>query len=282
MGLGPIDLVTLAEAREAARDPRRKARIKGIDPLDKRDARRERARQDAAKVTTFAEAADGYIEAHKDGWKNLKHRQQWANTLAIYAGPVFGSLPVDVADTSLVLTALEPVWTQKPETASRLRGRIESVLDWAAARGLREGETPARWRGHLENLLPARAKLAAVKHHRAVPWREMPEAWAKIAGAKGVGAAALRFTILAACRSGEVRGARWSEIDLDATEWNVAAKRMKAGRAHRVPLSGAALAVLAEMKPHARGDDSLVFPSNRPGKADLRRVRERRAKAAPN
>ena len=266
MGLGPVDLVPLAEAREKARQARRKL-LDGIDPLDERAAEKRAAEVERARAVTFADAAERFIAAQEAGWRNRKHRQQWRSTLRTYAEPVFGKLPVAEVDTDLVLRALEPIWTEKPETASRLRGRIEAVLDWAAARRLREGENPARWKGHLDTLLPARSKVAAVKHHKAVPWREVPDAMARIAGAGGIGAAALRFAVLTACRSGEVRGARWAEIDMDAREWVVPAERMKARKAHRVPLSDAAMAVLEEMRPLAGGGDGLVFPSTKPGRS---------------
>lgn len=266
MGLGPVDLVPLAEAREKARQARRKL-LDGIDPLDERAAEKRAAEVERARAVTFTDAAEGFIAAQEAGWRNRKHRQQWRSTLRTYAEPVFGKLPVAEVDTDLVLRALEPIWTEKPETASRLRGRIEAVLDWAAARKLREGANPARWKGHLDTLLPARSKVAAVKHHKAVPWREVPDAMARIAGAGGIGAAALRFAVLTACRSGEVRGARWAEIDMDAREWVVPAERMKARKAHRVPLSDAAMAVLEEMRPLAGGGDGLVFPSTKPGRS---------------
>jgi integrase len=265
MGLGPVDLVPLAEAREKARQARRKL-LDGIDPLDERAVEKRAAEVERARAVTFADAAEGFIAAQEAGWRNRKHRQQWRSTLRTYAEPVFGKLPVAEVDTDLVLRALEPIWTEKPETASRLRGRIEAVLDWAAARKLREGANPARWKGHLDTLLPARSKVAAVKHHKAVPWREVPDAMARIAGAGGIGAAALRFAVLTACRSVEVRGARWAEIDMDGREWMVPAERMKARKAHRVPLSDAAMAVLEEMRPLAGGGYGLVFPSTKPGR----------------
>lgn len=266
MGLGPVGLVSLADARKKARDARRKL-LEGIDPLAERDAQRRAAELEAARAVTFIEAAERCLAALETGWKNPKHGQQWRNTLSTYAEPIFGQLPVADIDTGLVLKALEPIWTEKAETASRLRGRIERVLDWAAARGLRNGENPARWRGHLESLLPAPAKVAKVKHHAALPWRQVPEAMARIGEVDGVGAAALRFAILTACRSGEVRGARWKEIDLGSREWVVPEERMKAGRAHRVPLSDAASEVLIQMRPLANGTASLVFPGKHSGSA---------------
>lgn len=264
MGLGSVEAVSLADARELTRIARHRL-AQGINPKDARDEDL-RAVPEPKTVVTFSEAAKRFIEAHESGWRNPKHRWQWRSTLERYVYPVFGDEPVDAIDTDLVMRALEPVWTEYPETASRVRGRIESILDWAKARELREGENPARWRGHLQNLLPARKKVARVQHLRAVPWREMPVVMREIDRATGMGAHALRFAIYTAARSGEVRGATWREIDMDAAEWRVPGGRMKAGKEHRVPLSGAALAELAKVCPLSAGPDSLVFPSSRPGR----------------
>ncbi|MEO0426176.1 MAG: integrase arm-type DNA-binding domain-containing protein [Pseudomonadota bacterium] len=265
MGLGPTSLVTLAEAREDAREARRKL-FRGIDPLDEREAQKAKAAIETAKRVTFGQAAEQCIKALSAGWKNEKHAAQWPSTLNSYAMPVFGHLPVAEIDTGLVMKVLEPIWLEKPETASRLRGRIEAVLNWAQARGYRSGENPARWKGHLDHLLPAREKVRAVKHHAAVPWRELPEVYQRIGKVSGAGAKALMFATLTAARSGEVRGATWSEIDLERRTWTVPAGRMKAGREHRVPLSDAAVGLLNDMQPLAQGADSFVFPGNRPGK----------------
>jgi integrase len=263
MGLGPIDLVSLADARTATRECRQLL-LAGVDPLEYR--RHTLAR--ATTVKTFTEVADLFLTAHDAGWKNDKHRTQWRSTLATYAKPVFGDKAVVAIDTGDVMAALEPIWLVKTETASRVRGRIEAVLDYASARSWREGDNPARWRGHLSNLLPARSKVAAVEHHAALPWREMAEFMADLRGRDGAGARALEFAILTAARSGEVRGMRWGELDFVEQCWNVPGVRMKAKRDHRVPLSGAALAVLSTMmlpgeKPNSA---ALVFGSAKPGK----------------
>jgi integrase len=265
--------VTLAEAREKAADMRRMLKA-GVDPLVHREAEAARlkaaAQQAAAQGVTFRAVADLYMGAHDAGWRNPKHRDQWRNTLASYAFPHFGDLPAGDVGTGHVMAALEPIWTTKPETATRVRGRIESVLDYAAARGWRSGDNPARWRGHLANLLPARGKVARVEHHAALPWREVGAFMAALVEreADSVGALALRFAILTAARSGEVMGARWAEIDLTEAVWTVSAARMKAGQEHRVPLSAAALAVLrqAEALRTSKGADAFVFPGQRPGK----------------
>jgi integrase len=264
MGLGPTHALSLAEARERAREWRRE-RLDGIDPIEVRRGRRAQAQLEAAKAITFKECAEAYIKSHSAGWKNLKHAAQWPSTLETYVYPVFGSLPVQGIDVGLVMKALEPIWTTKPETASRVRGRIESVLDWATARGYRQGENPARWRGHLENLLPKKTKVRRVEHHAALPYADMPGFMAELRQQEGIGAKALEFAILTAARTGEVMGAKWSDIDFEARLWTVPAERMKAGREHRVPLSEPALAILEAMREVREGD--FVFPggkANRP------------------
>jgi integrase len=265
--------VTLAEARQKAADMRRMVKA-GIDPLVYREAEAARqkavAQQAAAQGVTFRAVADLYMGAHDAGWRNPKHRDQWRNTLATYAFPHFGDLPAGDVGTGHVMAALEPIWTAKPETATRVRGRIESVLDYATARGWRSGENPARWRGHLANLLPARGKVARVEHHAALPWREVGTFMAALGEreADSVAALALRFAILTAARSGEVMGAHWAEIDLGEAVWTVPAERMKAGREHRVPLTAAALAVLRQAAAlrTSKAADAFVFPGQRPGK----------------
>jgi integrase len=241
--------VGLAEARDKAGTLYRMVRA-GIDPLAKRDADAAAAKsmaQDAAiRAVTFRQAAVEYIASHEAAWNNPKHRQQWTNTLEAYAFPHFGDIPVAGVETAHVLAALQPIWTTKPETASRLRGRIEAVLDYGKAKGLRSGDNPAAWKGHLALTLPARAKLAKVEHHAALPWQEVGAFMEALQAQAGVGALALRFAILTAARTGEVIGATWGEIDLGAALWTVPAGRMKAGREHRVPLSAPALAVLGE------------------------------------
>jgi integrase len=263
MGLGPYDLVTLAEAREKAREAR-KALLDGADPLTAKRDKRVQARLQAAKGVTFEEAAERVMASHGAAWKNFKHRQQWRNTLATYAYPHFGELSVAAIDTGLVLKALEPIWRTKPETASRVRGRIEAVLDWAKARGYREGDNPARWRGHLDKLLPNRRKLRKVRNHPAMPYPELPAFMAELRDRNSVSANALEFCVLTAARTGEVIGARWPEIDLEAGIWTVPAERMKVGREHRIPLSKRALDILATL-PREAGSE-FVFMGAREGK----------------
>jgi integrase len=263
MGLGPTHTVALSEAREKALSCR-KARLDGRDPIDERKASRLAAKLDAAKAMTFRDCAERYIAAHKAGWRNPKHAAQWPATLGTYVYPVFGSLPVQAVDVGLVLKAIEPIWTTKPETASRVRGRIESVLDWAAARGYRRGENPARWRGHLENLLPKKAKVRRVEHHAALPYAEITAFMAAVRQQEGVAARTLEFAILTAGRTGEVIGARWEEINLADRLWTIPAERMKAGKEHRVPLSAPALAILEELVKVRESD--FVFPGGRHGR----------------
>jgi len=259
-GLGPYPDVSLADAR--------KARLKcdglrrdGIDPIAARKAARAKAKLDTAKAMTFKDCAAAYIKAHMAGWRNPKHAAQWPNTLAAYVYPVFGSLPVQDVDVGLVMRALEPIWREKPETASRVRGRIENVLDWATARGYRQGENPARWRGHLENLLPKKTKVQRVEHHAALPYAELPEFMVELQRREGVAARALEFLALTAVRTGEVRGAKWSEINLVQRLWTIPAERVKAGREHRVPLSDAAMAILGQMQEIRQSD--YVFPGGK-------------------
>jgi integrase len=265
MSLGSTEHVTLAEAREKAIDARRLL-AQGTDPLDVRHA--ERAAQTAvpASVTTFAEAAEQYIASHEASWRNPKHRQQWRSTLATH-GASIGPMPVADVDRAAVLSVLEPIWRTVPETATRLRGRIEAVLDYARFQGWRgDSPNPATWRGNLQIALPERRKVRAVEHHAALDWREIPAFMSKLRERDGVGARALEFAILTAARSGEVRLARLSEIDAQAGLWTVPGARMKAGRQHRVPLSEDALAVLravAAMREDS-APDALVFPGQRP------------------
>lgn len=267
MGLGSANTYTLAEARDRARDCR-KLTAEGHDPIEIRRGERDAARVESAKAITFRQCADAYIEAHRAGWRNVKHAAQWSATLDAYAHPIFGALPVASVDTSLVIKALEAIWTAKPETATRVRGRVEAILDWATTRGFRRGENPARWKGHLSNLLPKRSRVAKVVHHAALPFREVPAFLVALAGQSGVAAKALAFTILTAARTGETIGATWGEIDLEAGAWTVPAERMKGGVEHRVPLSEPALTVLREMAAvrltTAAGE--FVFPGGRTGR----------------
>jgi integrase len=219
---------------------------------------------DAAKAMTFTACAEHYIASHKVGWRNDKHAAQWPATLGAYVYPVFGGLPVQAVDVGLVMKAIEPIWTVKPETAGRVRGRIESILDWATTRGYRTGENPARWRGHLENLLPARSKVRRVEHHAALPYPEIGGFMVELRQQEGVAARALEFAILTAARTGEVIGARWDEINIVERQWTVPPERMKAGKEHRVPLSDAALAVVEKLGAIRQGDH--VFPGGKAGR----------------
>jgi integrase len=265
MGLGPLSLYGLAEARRRALDARRK-RHDGIDPIEARRADRTRQRLEAAKAITFKECAEKYIASHRAGWRNEKHRYQWDQTLKQFVYPEIGSLPVQAVDTTLVLKVLEPIWTKKPETASRVRQRVENILDYGKARGYRGGENPARWRGHLDMILPARSRVRDVEHLSAMPYAELPPFMTSLRAREAIAARALEFLILTAARTSEVIGARWSEIDLLHKTWTVPATRMKAHREHRVPLSVRALAILQEMKSAREGDDAYVFPGLKRGK----------------
>jgi integrase len=262
MGLGSTHTLTLAEARDAALIGR-KQRLSGVDPIQARNAAREAARLDAAKAITFKQCAEAYIEVHKAGWKNDKHAAQWPSTLKAYAYPVFGDLAVQGVDVGLVMKALEPIWTTKTETASRLRGRIENVLDWARVRGYRDGDNPARWRGHLDHLLPERGKVAKVEHHAALPYDQIASFMDELREQSGVSALALEFAILTAARTGEVIGAPWDEMDLDNAVWTIPGARMKAGKEHRVPLPPAALAIVQKLREIRSG--KFVFSGRKPG-----------------
>jgi integrase len=212
MGLGGLVKVGLADARKRAA-AQRLLLVDKVDPLERREAESSAKKMEAARSMTFDQCAKGYIESHKAGWRNAKHAQQWTNTLEAYVYPAFGSVPVGDVDVAMVMKVLEPLWTTKPETAGRVRGRIEAVLDWSKVRGFRAGENPARWRGHLDHLLPARSKVRQVKHHAALPYAELGAFMNELRTNKGTAAAALEFLILSAGRTGEVIGARWPEID---------------------------------------------------------------------
>jgi integrase len=262
MGLGPLALYGLQEARQKAVDARR-LRHEGIDPIEARRAVRARERLDTAKAMTFSQCAEAYLTAHRAGWRNAKHAAQWEATLATYAEPIMGALPVQAIDTALVMKVLEPVWTEKPETASRLRGRIEAILNWARVRGYRSGENPARWRGHLDHLLPARSKVRKVEHHAALPYAALPGFLASLREQEGIAARALEFAILTAARTGEVLGARLDEIDTAEKVWTIPADRMKAHKEHRIPLSARALEILADV---ADGEQLYIFSGAKVGK----------------
>ena len=258
IGLGSAEDIPLAEARERAADARKLARD-GIDPIGARDAERAQRLLMAKRAMTFQQCAEALIASHEAGWKNAKHRQQWGNTLKTYVYPVFGDLPVQAIDVTLVMKAIEPIWKTKTETASRVRQRIESVLDWAAVRGYRQGDNPARWRGHLQKALPARAKIQKVKHHAALPFADLPAFISDLRNMDGDSACALEFAILTATRTNETLKARWAEMDLRAKVWTIPGERMKAGREHRVPLQAAAMAVLVAMR-KAHPKSEWVFP----------------------
>lgn len=262
IGLGGFPTVTLAGARERARLTRDQI-LQGIDPVQERRKAADALREQDARSLTFNEAVALFIDAKSDEWRNAKHRAQWSSTLATYAGPTIGSMQVGNVDHTHILKVLEPIWKTKTETASRLRGRIESVLNWATVRGYRTGLNPARWRGHLDHLLPAPSKVAKVSHHTALPIDAMPSFMAELRQRDGTAAQALDFLVLTAARSGEVRGATWDEIDLATATWTVPADRMKAGKEHRVPLSAAALALL-QAQPRIEGCQ-WVFPAPRGG-----------------
>ena len=254
MGLGPTHTVSLAEARQKAADAR-KLLVDGINPLVAKKQKKIADALAAAKMMTFDQCAEAYIQTHKAGWKNAKHADQWTNTLKTYASPVLGHLPVADVDTGLVVKCLAAIWESKTETASRLRGRIESVLDWATTSGYRSGENPARWKGHLENLLATISRSSRTRNHPSLPWQRIAAFMAALGAREGISARAVEFCILTACRSGEVRGARWAEFDLAGKVWTIPAERMKARREHEVPLSDAALALLESMP----RDSEIVF-----------------------
>jgi len=254
LGLGAFPAVALVDARAKAATYRDAVR-QGRDPTQ---------RIEPPVVHTFTMAAAAFIRAHRRGWANHKHARQWVSTLKTYARPILGSTPVGQICTEDVLQVLTPIWSTKTETAKRVQGRIENVLDFAAARKWRDPINPARWRGHLDKLLPKPGKVAQVEHHPAMPYTELPGFMAELAGMDSVSALALRFLILTACRTGETLGATWSEVDQEAAVWTIPAARMKARREHRVPLSGGALAVL-EALPRYVGNPHL-FPGARHGK----------------
>lgn len=255
MGLGSVDTFSLKEARERARQARQLV-ADGVDPIDTRNAKKVSANAEDAKRVTFREAAERYIKAHSAGWRNAKHADQWTSTIKTYAEPIIGDLDVGAVETAHIVNILEPIWTTKTETASRVRGRIECVLDWATARKFRKGENPARWRGHLDKLLPARSKVRTVRHPPALPYTALGGFVERLRGLDSVSARALEFTILTAARTGEAIGARRDEIDLVGKVWTIPGARMKSGRGHRVPLSEPAVALLKALP--REGDH--VFP----------------------
>ena len=263
MGLGSARDITLATARDKAKALRATLTEK-IDPLAQRRAEHAAAAVAAIKTITFAEAATQFIAQHEGGWKNPRHREQWTQTLQQYAFPHIGRLPVDAIDTPLVLKCIEPLWTTRTETASRLRGRIESVLDWCKVRGYRDGDNPARWRGHLEHTLPKRSAVAKVVHHAAMPYADVPAFVAKLRTRQGTAAQALLFTLLTASRTQEALGARWSEIDFQQRTWTVPPERMKGSVEHIVLLAPQVIELLHQL-PREDDGDGYLFVGSRPG-----------------
>lgn len=267
MGLGGYPDVKLKDARSEAVTQRQLLQKK-IDPLAEREATRlavaKAALAEQAKAITFKSVALDYIAAHRSGWKNAKHAQQWENTLTTYAYPVLENLNAEEVMTEHVLKVLTPIWQVKPETASRVRNRMEMVLDAAKVRGLREGENPARWRGHLDKLLPPRSKVKTVVHHPALPWAEMPAFMKEIAKHDDLSYKAMQLTILTACRTSEVLGATWDELDLTKGVWKIPPRRMKAAKEHRVPLSKAAVDLINGLR--RLNGNAHLFPGAREGK----------------
>ncbi len=283
VGLGGYPAVTLQQARDKAREVREKI-VEGIDPIAERKAARSALLASRATEITFEAAAQQYIAAKSPEWKNAKHVQQWTNTLTTYAFPFIGKLHVRDINTPHVVEVLKPIWEVKTETATRLRGRIEAILDWATVHKYRDGTNPARWKGHLQMILATPSKVAEEDNHPALPFADAPAFMQHLRKMEGTGARAVEFGILTATRSQEIRGARWSEIDLDARLWKIPADRMKMRKAHEVPLSDDAIALLKAL-PKFEGND-LVFPASRGGElsdmtltAALRRMHESETKA---
>ncbi len=257
LGIGPLDTVSLAAARTAARECREQL-LAGLDPIEEREAGKRKAATATAKSITFAKAAETYIASHEAGWRNGKHRQQWTNTIKAYANPVIGALAVRDIDTGCIMQVLQPIWTTKPETTSRLRGRIERILGWCKVNGYRTGENPARWIDNLDQLLPPRGRVRNIEPQPALPYAQVAEFLAELRTQEGTAARALELAILTAARSGEVRGMRWDEIAGDV--WTVPAARMKGHREHRVPLTASAIAIVERMRGARRNE--WVFRSD--------------------
>jgi integrase len=274
MGLGPLGphgapaTVSLEEARKLAQAART-LKAAGVDPIDAREAAAAAKAAEEARRVTFKAAAERYIEAHGAKWRNQKHRDQWESTLKAYAYPAIGEKAVSEIDVEMVLDILRPIWAIKTETASRVRGRIETILDWSKWKGYRQGENPARWRGNLSFELPSRRKIRPVVHHPAMAYGDAPDFMARVRAREGLSARALELAILTACRTGEIIGISWKEIDLDNQLWTVPAGRMKALREHRVPLSAAAIDLLRRMKPTPCDPNAFVFPGRKRGNHHL-------------
>ncbi len=253
MGLGSAKLLTLQEARDKAFALRRRLKLEGIDPIDERKAARARP-----IVPTFAVFADEWITAQEPGWRNDKHKAQWRSSLATYAYPVIGDLPVDVITTDHVMKIVEPIWATKSETADRVRTRIAQILDAAKARQFRSGDNPAQWRGALKHLLPAQSKVKRVKHHGSLPFTEIPTLMGELRERNSISAKALQFVILTSARTAEVTEATWDEFDLEAATWLIPEGRTKQGREHRVPLSDRAVEILRSLPREADNPHAFV------------------------
>jgi integrase len=258
-GLGSYPTISLEQARDDALECRQ-LRQQGIDPVDYAKAQRQKEALDEAKSFTFKECALAYINSHQQGWKNRKHESQWRNTLDTYAYPTIGDIGVQDIDIGLVLDVLEPIWYEKTETASRVRQRIENILDWATVKQYRSGDNPALWRGRLDKLLPKRVKVQKPVHFPAMDYRELPGYFQALRKRDSVATRALAFTILTAARNGEARAVTSDELDLKGKVWTIPDNRMKADREHRVPLSAEALKIIKEMEPFKRHTDHFIFP----------------------
>ncbi|MNJ27765.1 putative prophage CPS-53 integrase [compost metagenome] len=263
MGLGTVNEITLVQARDSASQARRIVKD-GADPvLMRQQLSSPREEESAPPAKVFREVAEDYIEAHRAGWKNAKHAQQWTNTLSTYAFPIVGNMPVNEIETDHILQILNPIWTQKPETAARVRNRLELVLDAAKARRMRTGENPAQWRGHLDKLLPRR-RLANRGNHAALAWQQLPSFMKALNTSTDLSSIAVKLTVLCALRTSEVLGGRWGEVEFEDEVWTIPATRMKAGRQHRVPLSKAALETLRSLK--NKSNSELLFPGRTVGR----------------
>jgi integrase len=267
MGLGATHTITLAEARQKATDAR-KLVINGGNPLEAKRLAALQAKAAKVRLMTFAECANAYIEAHKVSWRNAKHQDQWVNTIESYVNPIIGTLPVSEVDTALVMKVLTQsdadglqFWQSKNETANRVRGRIEAILGWATTSGFRSGDNPARWKGHLINLLATISRVERIKHRPSLPWERIGAFFCALKQTEGIAARAVEFTILTASRSGEVRGAKWSEIDLKKKVWTIPASRMKAKQEHEVPLSSSAIDLIQKQE-RIPGSD-VIFPNTK-------------------
>jgi len=264
MGLGSYPGVSLVTARKLAEEAR-SLKGRAIDPIEAREAARVAQRVEDARSITFRECAKTYLAAHQDKWKNAKHAKQWHATLEAHVMPTLGSLPVSDIDRALVIKVLEPIWTVIPETAARVRGRIEAILDWAEMRDYRSGVNPAAWKGKLDKVFPAKSTVRAVKHHAALPYAELPSFFALLSEEDGTGAQALAFTILTVARTTEATCSQWPEVDMTGAVWTAPGERMKGGREHRVPLPAAAMKILRHQH-KVTGGTGYIFPGLKPKK----------------